>query len=97
RYAWTTILPLCWVLLVTTTASWQKLFHTDPRIGFLAHATKLATDAANGTMVQATASRLILNDRINAVLVAAFVLVTWAVVVSGVRVWTRRTAVVDDR
>ena len=92
RYAWTTILPLCWVLLVTTTASWQKLFHTDPRIGFLAHATKLATDAANGTMVQATASRLILNDRINAVLVAAFVLVTWAVVVSGIRVWTQRTA-----
>ena len=97
RYAWTTILPLCWVLLVTTTASWQKLFHTDPRIGFLAHATKLATDAANGTMVQATASRLILNDRINAVLVAAFVLVTWAVVVSGVRVWTRRSSIIDDR
>ncbi|MBP6442467.1 MAG: hypothetical protein KA267_00455, partial [Gemmatimonadales bacterium] len=56
-----------------------------------------ATDAANGTMVQATASRLILNDRINAVLVAAFVLVTWAVVVSGVRVWISREARSEKR
>ncbi|KAG0783135.1 hypothetical protein G6F22_008812 [Rhizopus arrhizus] len=40
RYAWVTILPTLWLLACTLTAGWQKLFHADPRVSFLAHADK---------------------------------------------------------
>ena len=33
RYAWVPGLPLAWDLLVTLTASWQKVFSDNPEIG----------------------------------------------------------------
>jgi carbon starvation protein len=37
-FALITLIPLAWLLAVTMTAGWQKIFHEDPRIGFLAAA-----------------------------------------------------------
>ncbi|GAB94254.1 carbon starvation protein [Kineosphaera limosa] len=34
RWAWIPGLPMAFVLLVTMTASWQKIFSADPRIGY---------------------------------------------------------------
>src|SRR5213593_594941 len=69
RYALVTLLPLGWLVSVTFTAAWQKIFDPHPRIGFLAHARNLAASAPTHE-----ASRLIFNDRLDAI-VTGFLLI----------------------
>jgi carbon starvation protein len=97
RYAWITLAPLAWLLVMTTTAAWQKLFAADPRLGFLSHASRMAADVASGALDPARGARLIFNDHVNATLAAAFVVVTWAVVAASARSWfTHRAAPMAD-
>ena len=42
KYAAVTLVPLAWLVAVTFTASWQKMFDSNPRVGFLAQAQALA-------------------------------------------------------
>jgi carbon starvation protein len=87
RYAWVTLVPLAWVLTVTLTAGWQKVFAADPRLGFLAHATVTATQVAAGSLDAARGARLIFNDRLDAVTALAFMTVTLLVVAASAREW----------
>ena len=76
RYMWITLLPLSWLVAVTFTASWQKIFHSNPLIGFLSHANQLLSTRP----VPGDLARKVLNDRLDAV-VTGFLLVMVAVVV----------------
>jgi carbon starvation protein len=101
RYAWVTLLPLAWVLLVTLTAGWQKVFAADPRLGFLAHAAATAEQIASGAMDPTRGARLIFNDRLDAVVAITFMLVTVLLVVASAREWIlvvtrRRPAVANE-
>jgi carbon starvation protein len=87
RYAWVTLVPLAWVLTVTLTAGWQKVFAADPRLGFLAHATVTAGQVAAGSLDPARGARLIFNDRLDAVTALAFMTVTLLVVAASAREW----------
>jgi len=89
RFLWVTGLPLAWLVAVTSTAAWQKLFSPDPALGFLAHADGLATKLASGTLTGAAAEqapRLIFNDRLDAALTAFFLVTVWVLVVETARV-----------
>ncbi|MGE0354547.1 MAG: carbon starvation CstA family protein, partial [Gemmatimonadales bacterium] len=89
RYSWTTLLPLAWLLAVTLTAGYQKVFSPDPRLGFLAHAASVRDQLAAGTLDAAHAARLIFNDRLDAVVAAAFMLVVLLVVIMSVWEWAQ--------
>jgi carbon starvation protein len=87
RYAWVTLVPLAWVLLVTLTAGWQKVFADDPRLGFLSHAGQVAQQLASGAIEPARGARLIFNDRLDATMAIVFMLVTVMVVAASAREW----------
>jgi carbon starvation protein len=87
RYAWVTLLPLTWVLAATLTAGWQKVFASDPRLGFLAHAATVVDQMAAGGMDSARGARLIFNDRLDAVVTLSFMSVTLLVVLASAREW----------
>jgi carbon starvation protein len=69
RYLWVTLVPMAWLVTVTLTGSWQKLFHDDPRLGFLAQASALEQRIAAGQVPEARLAEtrhLIFNNRLDA-------------------------------
>jgi carbon starvation protein len=94
RYAWVTAAPTLWLLVCTLTAGWQKLFHPNPAIGFLSHARKFADAAAAGQVLapangMAQMNRIVLNDRIDALLCAVFMAIVVSTALSGIAVILR--------
>jgi len=87
RYAWVTLVPLAWLLAVTLTAGWLKVFADDPRLGFLAHAATVVDQVASGAIDGSQGARLIFNDRLDAVVTVTFMVITVLVVLSSAREW----------
>jgi carbon starvation protein len=81
RYSWVTLLPLGWLAAATLTAGWQKVFSSDPALGFLAHARSLSNSP------NPNASRLIFNDRIDAGLSLFFMAIVVLVIIACAREW----------
>jgi carbon starvation protein len=82
RYMWVTLTPLTWLVIVTFTAGWQKIFSAAPALGFLAQAERLA----NGPQTATTAT-LIFNARLDAALCALFMVLVAAILTDSIRVW----------
>jgi carbon starvation protein len=92
RYAAITALPLVWLLAVTLTAAWQKIFSTSPRIGFLAQVTAL--QAATHT---AATDTLIFNARLDAAVCAILASLVIVIVLDSIRVWMEITFARSER
>jgi carbon starvation protein len=87
RYAWVTLAPLAWVLAVTLTAGWQKVFSDDPQLGFLSHAAHTAEQMAAGTLEAARGAQMVFNDRLDACVALLFMGITVLLVVASAREW----------
>jgi carbon starvation protein len=89
RFAWVTGVPLAWLVAVTSVAAWDKLFSPDLRVGFLSHASDLASQLEAGALsatAAAQAPQLIFNDRLDAALTLFFLVTVWVLVIETVRI-----------
>ncbi|MGA3351488.1 MAG: carbon starvation CstA family protein [Candidatus Sulfotelmatobacter sp.] len=82
KYAAVTLVPLMWLVAVTFTASWHKMFDPDPRVGFLAQARALAAGPTSGATV-----RLIFNNRLDAAVTGVLVVMVTLVLAESLRQW----------
>jgi carbon starvation protein len=85
RYAWVTGVPLVWDLVVTMTASYQKVFSDNPALGYFAQRQRYADAKAAGELLApakdaAQMDQIITNSTINGVLQSFFALLVLVVV-----------------
>jgi len=95
RFALLTLAPLVWLLVVTMTAGWQKIFSEDLRIGFLAQASHLTNQLASGAIAAEKAAQtrhVIFNNQLDAAVTAAFMGLVAIVVADAARVWWKTLA-----
>ena len=104
RWIWVTLAPMAWLIIVTMTASYQKIFDANPRIGFLSYANALAAQIAAGKIPAAKLAdtqRLIFNQRLDAGVTAVLALMVMVLIVEALVQWyailsRRREAVLHE-
>ena len=95
KYAWVTIVPLVWDTIVTLTASWQKVFSDNPKLGFFAQRSQYqaALDAGETSKGSAHTAeemqKVITNSTVDGVLSVLFAVLIIIVLVDAVRVWIK--------
>jgi carbon starvation protein len=92
RYAFVTLVPLAWLVVVTMSAGFAKLFSPLPKLGFLAHARLLQAAQAAGTLPPGVKSvtdlrQMIQNDYLDAAVAAFFLLAVIVILADSARVW----------
>jgi carbon starvation protein len=90
RWLWVTVLPMIWLVTVTMTASYQKIFSANPRLGFLSFARSLAAQIAAGKIPAAKLVETqlnIFNQRLDAAVTAALALMILVLIVEAVVQW----------
>ena len=92
NFAWVTGLPLIWLIVITSTAAWEKITSTDIRVGFFAAANDMSTKLSAGTLSPekaVVAPQLIFNQQLDAWLTMFFVAMLWVVVLDMLRLVVR--------
>jgi carbon starvation protein len=92
KLAWITGIPLSWLVIITTTAAWQKIASSDNRVGFFSAANDLTTKLATGNLSPEKADiapQLIFNLHLDAWLTLFFVTLLWLIVLDMLRVCCR--------
>ncbi|MEU4654464.1 carbon starvation CstA family protein [Streptomyces sp. NPDC023723] len=94
KWAWITGIPLAWDATVTLTASWQKVFSGDPRVGFFKQR-QVFQDAIDRGEVLAPAKSMadmrtvVTNSTVDGVLTAVLALLIVVVIADALRVCVR--------
>ena len=90
KWIWVTLLPMAWLVIITMTASFQKIFSANARIGFLSQANAMAAQLAAGKVAAAKIAdtqRLIFNLRLDAVVTAVLAGMILVLLVEALGQW----------
>jgi carbon starvation protein len=90
RWIWVTLLPMVWLVVITMTASYQKIFSPNPRIGFLAYANVMARQIGLGAIPAdkiAEMQRLVFNQRLDAAVTGVLALMILVLIVEALLEW----------
>jgi len=92
RWAWVTAVPLAWDVAVTLTASWYKIFSSDPLIGFFAQRAKYQDALDAGKVIRPAKSlddvgQIVTNSTVDGVLSILFAVLIIVVIVDAARIW----------
>ena len=82
KYMWITCVPLAWLVIVTFTAGWQKIFSPLPRVGFLAQVSVLQKGPMSPQV-----ETLIFNNRLDAVVCGTFLVLVTIILLDSLRLW----------
>src|SRR5262249_41250626 len=89
KFMWITCVPLVWLMTVTFTAAWQKMFSPLPSIGFLAQAERLEAGLRAGTAANvATTQTLIFNAKLDAAICGILLTLVAIILLDSIRIWT---------
>ncbi|MEV0318664.1 carbon starvation CstA family protein [Streptomyces sp. NPDC050658] len=94
KWAWITGIPLAWDATVTLTASWQKVFSDDPRVGFFKQRSIYQDAIDDGKVLPPAKSMddmhtVVTNSTVDGVLSAALALLIVIVILDAARVCVR--------
>ena len=91
KYVWVTVIPTVFLFITSMTAGWQKIFHENPKIGFLAQAERFNTAIAKNEILApaktiAEMQTVAMSNQINAALCGFFMLVAVVMLVAAIKV-----------
>lgn len=97
KYVWVTIVPTIFLFITSMTAGWQKIFHENPKIGFLAQANRFSDAIARGEVLApaktvAEMQTIVMSNQINAALCGFFMIVAIVMVIASIGIVRRALA-----
>ena len=90
KWIWVTLAPMTWLVVITMTASYQKIFSANPRIGFLSYANALGAQIAAGKIPAAKIGemqRVMFNQRLDAAVTMVLAVMFLMLLVEAVLDW----------
>jgi len=90
KWIWVTLVPTAWLIAATMTASFQKVFSSNPAIGLLSNASGLSAKMAGGLIPAAKIAethRLIFNRRFDAAVTAILAIMILVLIVEALVQW----------
>lgn len=97
KYVWVTIIPTVFLFVTSMTAGWQKIFHENPKIGFLAQSNRFSDAIARGEVLKpakdlAEMQTIVFSNQINAALCTFFMIVAFVMLFAAIGVIRRALA-----
>lgn len=97
KYVWVTIIPTIFLFITCMTAGWQKIFHENPKIGFLAQAHNFSDAIDRGEILKpaktiAEMQTIVMSNQINAALCGFFMIVSIVMIIASIGIVRRALA-----